>query len=152
MGLTEQLDGLSICIDTAPFIYFIERNSVYLNLVRPVFAKIDAGEIEAITSTITLLEVLIHPFRTNDVMLAEKYRQILLYSESVTTFEILNEISEMASKLRAKYSIKAPDALQISTGIFYGADKFLTNDTDLKRVDEIEVLVLNDFIGDDQSV
>ncbi len=37
--------------------------------------------------------------------------------------------------------------LQIGTGIFYGADKFLTNDTDLKRVKEIEVLVADDFLG-----
>ncbi len=42
--------------------------------------------------------------------------------------------------------IKAPDALQIGTGVFYGADKFLTNDTDLKKVNDIEVLVLDDFI------
>ena len=35
-------------------------------MVRPVFAEIDAGKIEAITSTITLLEVLVHPFRTNN--------------------------------------------------------------------------------------
>lgn len=143
MGLAEQLDRLSVCIDTALFIYFIERNPVYLNAVRPVFAKIDKGETEAITSTLTLLEVLVHPFRTNDVMLAEKYREILLNSEGITTFEILNEISEIASKLRAEYAIKAPDALQISTGIFYRADKFLTNDTDLN---EIEVLILDDFI------
>ncbi len=104
MGLAEQLDGLSVCIDTAPFIYFIEKNSVYLNLVRSVFARIDDGEITVITSTITLLEVLVHPFRTNNVMLTEKYRDILPHSENVTTFEVLNEISEIASKLRAKYT------------------------------------------------
>ncbi len=117
-----------------------------MKTVRPVFEGIDAGKIEAITSTITLLEVLVHPFRKKNKILVEKYREILLYSEGVTTFEILNEISEFASELRAKYSIKTPDALQIGTGIFHGADIFLTNDATLKKIKEIDVIVLDEYI------
>ncbi len=146
MGLAEQLFGLKIYLDTAPFIYFVERNKDYLKTVRPVFEGIDAGKIEAITSTITLLEVLVHPFRKNNAILVKKYREILLYSEGVTTFEILNEISEIASELRAKYSIKTPDALQIGTAIFHGADIFLTNDAMLKKIKGIDVIVLDDLI------
>ena len=110
--------------------------------------SLDTGEIEAITSTITLLEVLIYPFRTGNEALAEKYRDILLYCEGLTTFEILHEVSEMSSRLRAKYSIKTPDAIQIGVGILYGADKFLTNDPDLRKVSEIQVLILDDFLGE----
>lgn len=146
MGLADRLAGSEISIDTAPFIYFIERNEAYLDVMKPMFAEIDAGRIRALTSTVTLLEVLVHPFRMNNTSLAEKYREILLYSEGIITYEIINEISETAAKLRAKYSIKAPDALQIATGIFYGTDCFLTNDGDLKRVNDIEILVLGDFV------
>ncbi len=64
-------------IDTAPFIYFIEKHEIYLKVVKPVFAEIDSERIEAITSTVTLLEVLVHPFRTNNETLAKKYRKIL---------------------------------------------------------------------------
>lgn len=152
MGLVDELRGLRICIDTAPFIYFIERHPKYLNVVRPVFIKIDAGEIEAITSTITLLEVLVHPLRTNNETLAQRYRDILLHSEGLTAFEILHEISEKSSKLRAKYSIRTPDAIQIAVGIIYGATKFLTNDPDLKKISEIEVLVLDDFSEKERGI
>jgi len=142
----DELRGLRICLDTAPFIYFIEKHPKYLNVVRPVFVEIDAGEIEAITSTITLLEVLVHPLKTKNETLAERYREILLHSEGLTTLEILHEISEKSSKLRAKYSIKTPDAIQIAVGVLYGAGKFLTNDPDLKKISEVEVLVLDDFL------
>ena len=148
MGLVDELRGRKVSLDTAPIIYFIEKHQKYLSLLRPVFVEIDAGEIEAITSTITLLEVLIHPFRTGNEALAEKYRDILLYCEGLTTFEILHEVSEMSSRLRAKYSIKTPDAIQIGVGILYGADKFLTNDPDLRKVSEIQVLILDDFLGE----
>jgi predicted nucleic acid-binding protein len=133
-------------MDTAPIIYFIEKNPKYLGVLKPVFLEIDTGRIEAITSTITLLEVLVHPFTTKNDILAEKYRDILLYSGGLTTFEIFHEVSEKSSKLRAKYSIRTPDAIQIAVGLLYRASKFLTNDSALKRVSEIDVLVLDDFL------
>lgn len=104
------------------------------------------GNTEAITSTITLLEVLVQPFKTKNETLAERYRETLLYSEGLTTFEILHEVSEMASKLRAKHSIKTPDAIQIAVGVLYGSEKFVTNDPALKKVSDINVLVLDDFL------
>lgn len=146
MGLIDELRGERICLDTAPIIYFIENYGKYREIIRPVFVEIDSGNIEAITSTITLLEVLVHTFTIGNKTLAEKYREILLSSENLTTFEIFHEVSEMASKLRAKYSVKTPDAIQIAVGILYGATKFLTNDPDLKRVSEIKILVLDDYL------
>lgn len=145
MGLIDTLQGSKVCIDTAPFIYFIEKHEKYLPVLKPLFTEMSSGNIEAITSTITLLEVLVHPFRTGNKSLAEKYREILLYSEGLTTFEVLNDISEKAAELRAEYAIKTPDAIQIATAIIQGASNFLTNDPVLKKVDSVKVLILDDF-------
>lgn len=146
MELVDKLRGKIICIDTAPFIYFIEKDPKYLNIVRPIFAEIDAGNIEALTSTITLLEVLVLPFKTVNESLAEEYREILLHAEGLTTYEIVHEVSELAAKLRAKYTIRTPDAIQMAVGILYGADTFLTNDSGLKKVKDIKVVTLKDFL------
>ena len=147
MELVDKLRGKRICIDTAPFIYFIEKDPKYLSIVRPIFAEIDAGNIEAVTSTITLLEVLVLPFKTANESLAEEYREILLHAEGLTTYEIVHEISELAAKLRAKYTIRTPDAIQMAVGILYNADTFLTNDSGLKKVKDIKVVTLEDFLG-----
>jgi predicted nucleic acid-binding protein len=104
------------------------------------------GKIDAITSTVTLSEVLVLPFKMKNETLAEKYREILLYSDGLTTFEIFHDVSELSSRLRAKYSIRTPDAIQIAVGIIYGADTFLTNDSSLKRVIDIKIVVLEDFL------
>lgn len=55
-------------------------------------------------------------------------------------------ISENAAKLRAQYAIKTPDVLQIAGALFHGAKKFVTNDADLKKIKEIDILVIDDFI------
>ena len=46
----------------------------------------------------------------------------------------------------AKYAIRTPDAIQIAVGIIYGADTFLTNDAGLKKVKDIKVVILEDFL------
>jgi len=148
LGLVDELRETRVCIDTAPVIYFIEKHPKYLNVVKPVFTEIEAGNIDAITSTITLLEVLVQPLRIGNETLAERYREILLYSENLTTFEIVHEVTEMAAKLRAKYTIRTPDAIQIAVGVLYGAVKFVTNDSLLRKVPDIKVLVLDDFLED----
>ena len=147
MGLVDDLLGQRICLDTAPVIYFIEEHPTYHPVLRPVFVEIDRGNIAAMTSTITLLEVLVHPFRAGNETLAGKYRDILLFSEGLTTFEILHDVSEMASRLRARYSLRTPDAIQIAVGILYGATHFLTNDPNLKKISDIKVIILDDYFS-----
>ena len=98
MGLVDEVKGQRVFVDTAPFIYYIEKHKKYINIVKPVFQAIDTGEMEAITSTITLLEVLVHPLRTGNEKLASQYREILLDAEGLTTYEISHEISETAAK------------------------------------------------------
>ena len=146
MGLADELRGTRVCIDTALFIYLIEKHPKYLELIKPVFAHIDSGHIQAVTSTITLLEVLVHPCRKKDMALAERYRGILLHSSGLTIIEISHEISQSAASLRASYSIRTPDAIQIAAGLAQTATSFLTNDPDLKKVSEIRVLVLDDYL------
>jgi predicted nucleic acid-binding protein len=149
MGLTRLLKGKAFFLDTAPFIYFIEKNSRYHDLVKPVVTLLDAQHAQGITSTITLLEVLVHPLRDGNKKLADKYKTILLSSIGLQTLEISHEISERAALLRAKHGFRTPDAIQLATAIISKSDYFLTNDPALKKVEEIKVVVLDDYLEHD---
>jgi predicted nucleic acid-binding protein len=135
-----------VFFDTAPLIYFMEKNIRYIDVIKPVITLIDSGQAKGLTSTITLLEVLVLPLREGNKKLADKYKTILLSSNGLETCEITNAISEKAAGLRAKYGIKTPDSIQLATAIVRKADYFLTNDLELKRVKEIKVAVLEDSI------
>ena len=146
MELSRLLKGKTVFIDTAPLIFFIEKNPKYSAIVKPVVALIDSGQAKGLTSTITLLEVLVLPLREGNKKLADAYRSILLSSKNLETCEISNAISEKAAALRAKYGFKTPDSIQLATAIIRRMDYFLTNDLALKQVNEIKVVVLEDFI------
>jgi predicted nucleic acid-binding protein len=51
--------------------------------------------------------------------------------------------AERGARLRAAYRLKTPDAIQLAIATESRCEAFLTNDTDLARVEELRVLVLN---------
>jgi predicted nucleic acid-binding protein len=147
MALIAKVKGQRVCLDTAPFIYLIEEHRKYLPLVEPLFRIISAGESEAVTSTVTLIEVLVRPLRQGEIQIAQSYKEILLHSRGLTVHPLSSPIAEKAAELRAKYVIRTPDAIQLATGILAGAKSFVTNDARLKRITEINVLVLDEYLA-----
>jgi len=149
MGWIEFLRGQVVGLDTAPVIYLIEEHSDYLERVRPFFEAVDRGEFRVVTSVVTLLEVLIHPFRQGDPDLAQQYRDILLNSHGLNCVMLSNEIAEEAARLRAQHNFRTPDAIQIATAIREGASFFFTNDARLPSLPTLRILVL-DQLGSEE--
>jgi predicted nucleic acid-binding protein len=135
-----------VCLDTSPFIYYMEDNPIYIQKVSEIFLEISLGSISGISSYISLLEVLVKPIQQGAHSLASLYRDLMLDSTSLRLYPLDKNVSEHAANLRARYSIRTPDAIQIATGLVNGADVFLTNDTRLKQVHEINVVVLDEII------
>ena len=115
MEWLSQLQGQVVALDTAPLIYFIEQNEMYLELVRAFFQAMSQGEFQVVTSTLTLTEVLVHPLRSGNVELANQYHDIVLDQENLNTVPVSVEIAEVAAQLRARQNLRTPDAIQIAT-------------------------------------
>ena len=147
MGLKEQLVGQIVGLDTAPLLYFVGEVQPYLPLLEPFFEAVDEGLVGVVTSTLTITEVLVYPFRTGDSRLLTEYKDILLHSSHIRTLDITPDIAEKAAELRAKHNLKTPDAIQIATAISVGATTFLTNDLRLRSVTGISILVLDTLLS-----
>jgi predicted nucleic acid-binding protein len=99
------------------------------------------------TSVITITEVLPKPVSVNHEELVEKFMNFLMREENINLLEISPDIAEKAGRLRGKYkSLKTMDAIQIATAITTGIDAFVTNDIKLKQINEIKIIVLNDYL------
>lgn len=53
-------------------------------------------------------------------------------------------VAERAAEIRARYNLALPDSFQVAVALESGCDAFLTNDAALKRVAEIDVIVLDE--------
>lgn len=148
MAWIAQLHGKLVCLDTAPVIYFIEGHPLYVEALRPFFQALDKGECAAVTSIMTLLEVLVHPIRHGNPKLARRYRDLLLDSEGLTTISLSQRIAEEAARLRAFHNIHVADSIQMATAIRKKASFFLTNDASLPSLPGLQILVLDDLKKD----
>ena len=95
-------------LHAGPLIYFIEESPTYVEIIHRFFVAMDRGEFSVVTSTVTLLEVLVHPFRHGERKLAQQYRGILLGAEGLTTIPLSQDIADEAARLRASHNIRTP--------------------------------------------
>jgi predicted nucleic acid-binding protein len=92
-----------------------------------------------------LTEILSHLLKKGLVELAHEYEDILLNSTGFHLMPVDVVVARLAADLRARYNLTTPDALHLATAIEAGCEAFLTNDLDLRRVEEIRVPALDDL-------
>ena len=146
MGLSTDVGPGSIAVDTAVFIYFIEEHPRYLPLIAPLFEEADAGKRTLVTSAITLLEVLVVPYRAGDARLAERYESLLTQSRGVRLAEVSRDQLRAAAQLRAATGVRTPDALQIVSALSAGCRALVTNDRDLPAVPGLPIVQLSSYL------
>lgn len=146
MLIDDALHGISrLAFDTSPYIYMVENAIPFAEKVEYVFALVAAQQIEVRSSTITLAETLVKPIQLNDATTIQTFRNLLLNSKNIELIEVTTQIAVQSAHLRARYRLRTPDAIHIATAIHGNCDAFLTNDSALKRVTEIGILLLDDL-------
>jgi predicted nucleic acid-binding protein len=148
MTIADALSGVRrLGIDSAPIIYFVEEHPTYDACLLQIFQQIANGSITGITSVVSLCEVLVQPVKKGDTRLQQSYREVMEGSAHFEVLALESRHAEKAAELRARYGLRTPDALQIATAILSGCEAFLTNDTNLKRVQTLRILVLDEIVG-----
>jgi len=134
----------AIGLDTCVFIYHFE-GSRYPELTEAVFDAIESGRCRAVVSVISLMEILVMPLRKGDVRLASIYRTVFESMPNLSMVNVTPHIAEKAAGIRAKFNLSTPDSILLATTKESGGGLFITNEPGLKRVEEIEIAVLDDY-------
>jgi predicted nucleic acid-binding protein len=146
VGLSTDVGPGSLAVDTAVFIYFIEEHPRYLPLIAPLFEEADGGKRTLVTSAITLLEVLVVPYRVGDARLAERYESLLTQSRGVRLVDVNRDQLRAAAQLRAATGVKTPDALQVVSALSAGCRALVTNDRKLPAVPGLPIVQLSSYL------
>jgi len=147
VGLSAVLGPGRTAVDTAIFIYLIEENPEFLPLVAPIFEETARGDRELVTSAITLLQVLVVPYRAGNLALAERYEALLTRSRGLHLVELDRAQLRTAAQVRALYSIRTPDALQLAAALSRQCATFVTNDRTLPDLAGIRIVQLRDHLA-----
>lgn len=136
-----------IALDTSVFIYQLESHPIYAAFTDHIFAWLERPDHAAVTSTITMTEFLVHPYRHS------RHDQVNRFYTFLSTYPNLYfippslQIADSAAELRARYRLSTMDALQAATAIHAGAAGLIANDEVFDRVDAFETLLLDDAVA-----
>jgi predicted nucleic acid-binding protein len=147
MGLMADLGPGPVALDSAVFIYFIEEDPRFLPLIDALFRQADQGTRELVTSALTLLEVLVVPYRVGNRLLADRYEALLTRSRGIRLVDLTRDQLRAAAQLRATTGVKTPDALQLVAAIGAECQTFLTNDRRLPTVPGLQVRHLSAYVA-----
>lgn len=147
MAVISALPGRRVALDTVAFIYFIEEHPDYLPLLRPLFEETDSGQREIITSALTLLEVLVVPYRAGDLALAQRYETVLTHSRGVRVVDIDRAQLRSTAQLRARYRVATPDAIQLAAALSMRCQTFVTNDRKIPDITGLTVVQLDAWVS-----
>lgn len=150
MGLTRLTAFLKrhsrIALDTSVFIYQLQANPRYLELTTRVFDWLDGAGHRGVTSTITMTELLVQPYRSLDDQLVDEFHALLETVPNLDWIPPNLDIADAAAKIRAGHRLRTPDALQAATAIQGRATGLVTNDSVFQRVGDFETLVLDNLL------
>lgn len=135
-----------IGLDTSIFIFQLEENPRYQELVNKIFVWLEGPRAHSVTSTITMLELLVKPYRLSDIDSVNKFYALLSTYPHLEWIAPTLEIADLAAKLRAEYNLRTPDALQVATALSFDATGFISNDTAFQRVTDLEILILDEAL------
>jgi predicted nucleic acid-binding protein len=128
------------------FIYQLEANIRYVALTDLVLSWVEQANHTALTSTITMTELLVPPYREDDERRVDEFYGLLSTYPNLQWIAPDLGIADVAARLRTAHRLRTPDALQAATAIRGHATGFVTNHPIFRGVVEFEAAVLDQFL------
>lgn len=134
-----------VFIDTAPFIYYLEKNPHYFNKSKEFFEYCCINGIEMVTSVITIEEYYVFPYKSGNTELIKNFESFIS-KVGIGIINIDKNIAEQAALIRAEFKdFKAMDSLQIASALVNGCDLFITNDKQLRQEKKIMCVTFDEL-------
>jgi predicted nucleic acid-binding protein len=143
----ERLKGRSVYLDSNIIIYAIEQGSRWSSVTEKLLMAIDAGGLQAVTSELTMAEVLPKPISLNNPDYLGKYELMFSPSNGIVTMPVSRHILLASCHMQAQMRIKPMDAIHVATAKAAGCQFFLTEDERLGRsmVGDLKLLQLSEL-------
>jgi len=134
-----------VVLDTKPLIKLFAQEEGW-DAIQKILAKIEAGEVEAAISVVTLTEIYYKFLQEKRPDLAKARTNDLKYAIYLRKLEIGEEVAVKAGEFKGRYSISIADAF-IAASAYLEASIIISDDEDYKRISEVKVLTEKAFIS-----
>ena len=133
-----------IVLDTKPLIKLFAQEEGW-DAVQKILSRVEAGDIEAAISVVTLTEIYYKYMKEKRPDLAETRTKQLRYAIYLKKLSIDEEVAVKAGDFKGKYNISIADAFIAATACFEGSI-IISDDPDFEKILEIKTLTEKQLI------
>lgn len=144
----QHIVGKRVYFDVNVFIYALEPTQdmqAYFVTVTQLFEMAVAKKIVAITSELTLAEVLVGAYK-NNLPLVALYEEMISDRAELSVYPIDRKILMTAALLRSEQKTALADAIHVATALTHSADFFITQDKRLQTAEGLQKLTLDSLL------
>ena len=134
-----------VFLDTTPLIYFLDADINLGEKTKSILEEVISEGKELVTSTITCMEYMVHPYRTGNQDKIDAFFDFTRDCD-IPIKAIDVETAKAAAAIRAEYKdFKAMDSIQLAVAMHSGCDLFLTNDHQLRQFKEMRCITVEEW-------
>jgi len=136
--LKSVVEKFKVVLDTKPLIKLFAGEEGY-EIIEEILSKIEAGDLEAGISVVTLTEIYYKYSQEKRPDLAEARTEQLRYALYLKKFIVDENVAVKAGDFKGKYDISIADAFIAASAHSEGAI-VISDDPDFKKINEIKAL------------
>jgi predicted nucleic acid-binding protein len=139
-----------VYLDSNVFITAMETPGAHSDHAWWIIHAIEEGKIAAVTSELTIAEVLVKPMQLGDEKFAAAYEDMIAPSSNFEVLAVGRDILIDAARLRARRrAIRLPDAIHIATALASSCAHMVSDDQQLHSIEGVKWLPISPFTLDD---
>ena len=133
-----------VYFDSNIFVHAFECETDLGHAARRAFECHQNARIAAVTSILTLAEVLPLPYKTENLLLEETYESVLAREPLLEVLALSTSVLRLAARLRVELSMRLPDAIHVATAVQARCDSVLSEDKGIRVPSHMRRLDLSD--------
>jgi len=122
-----------VILDTNIFLNVINREDPHYGPSKELLDLIDAGEVEAVVSVITIAELSTGYYLAGDERGRREFLLHLLSSENYVVAEVDVGVADSAGRIRAETGLRLPDSIIVASGLREDVDLIVTHDEEFSK-------------------
>lgn len=132
-----------VVLDTKPLIKLFAQEEGW-DAVQKILSGVEAEEIEAAISVVTLTEIYYKYMQEKRQDLAKTRMEELRYALYLKKLNVNEDVAVKAGEFKGKYDVSVADAFIAATAYFEGAT-IISDDPDFGKIPEVKTLTEKEF-------
>jgi len=125
-----------VIIDTNVFLNVINREEPNFGPSKELLDLVDAGEVKAVVSVITIAELSTGFYLMGDERGRREFLLHIMSSEDYKVAPVDVGVADKAGRIRAETGLRLPDSIIVSSGLKERVDLIVTHDEGFKAAEE----------------